>query len=62
LAEEGAFVGLGASVRQGISLGEWSVVGAGATVVSNVEPKSVVGGTPAKLLRLNEDFPNLKSV
>ena len=47
----GAHVGAGAPVRQGLLVGEDSVVGAGAVVVTDVPPRVVVVGVPAKVLR-----------
>lgn len=40
----------GAKVLGDINIGEHSVVAANAVVISNVEPYSVVGGIPAKLI------------
>lgn len=50
VVEQGAFIGLGASVIQGLHIGKWSVIGAGATVIRNVEPNVTVVGTPANRL------------
>jgi acetyltransferase-like isoleucine patch superfamily enzyme len=47
---EGAFIGIGASVIQGITIGAWSVVGAGAVVIEDVEPNTVVAGVPARVI------------
>ncbi|WP_312761376.1 acetyltransferase [Epilithonimonas sp.] len=47
---EGAHVGIGATVKQDITIGKWSVVGAGAVVVNNVPNNAVVVGNPARLL------------
>lgn len=38
-------------VLPGVTVGEMSIVGAGATVTKDVEPYTVVGGCPAKLIR-----------
>jgi UDP-perosamine 4-acetyltransferase len=48
---EGAHIGVGASVRQGISIGAGAIVGAGAAVVKDVDPKTVVAGVPARVLK-----------
>jgi sugar O-acyltransferase (sialic acid O-acetyltransferase NeuD family) len=42
-----AFVGTGASVIPGICIGERAVVGAGATVIRDVEADTMVAGCPA---------------
>jgi acetyltransferase-like isoleucine patch superfamily enzyme len=41
----------GVVVLKGVNLGSSSVVGANAVVVANVEPMSIVGGVPARLLK-----------
>ncbi len=38
-------------VMAGVSIGDGSVVAAGSVVTKNVEPYTVVGGVPAKLIR-----------
>jgi sugar O-acyltransferase (sialic acid O-acetyltransferase NeuD family) len=50
-ADAGVFVGLNASILQGIKLGENSVVGAGAVVIRDVLPGKTVVGVPAQPLR-----------
>ncbi|WP_242154116.1 NeuD/PglB/VioB family sugar acetyltransferase [Sphingomonas sp. BAUL-RG-20F-R05-02] len=47
----GVFVGLNASILQGIKLGENSVVGAGAVVIRDVLSGKTVVGVPARPLR-----------
>lgn len=46
--QEGATVGAGAVVLQGLTIGSYAFVGAGAVVVTDVEPRSVVTGVPAR--------------
>ncbi|MCD8189990.1 MAG: sugar O-acetyltransferase [Clostridiales bacterium] len=45
------WVGSNATVLPGVTVGEWSVVAAGAVVTKDVPPYTVVGGVPAKLIR-----------
>lgn len=45
------WIGYGAKILAGVKIGECSIVGAGAVVTKNVEPYSVVGGVPAKLIK-----------
>ncbi|GGJ24902.1 acetyltransferase [Deinococcus roseus] len=45
---EGAFLGVGTCVIPGMSIGAWSTVGAGATVVRPVADHLIVVGTPAR--------------
>lgn len=47
----GAWVAPGCMVLAGVTVGENSVVGAGSVVVKDVEPYTVVGGNPAKVLK-----------
>jgi serine acetyltransferase len=44
------WLGFGAIVMSGISVGRGAVVASGAVVVKDVEPYSIVGGAPAKLI------------
>lgn len=46
---EGAFVGIGACAIQGVTIGAWSIVGAGAAVVEDVPPQTTVVGVPARI-------------
>jgi maltose O-acetyltransferase len=45
------WIGGGAIILAGVTIGEGSTVAAGAVVVKNVEAYSVVGGNPAKVLK-----------
>ena len=46
---QGASVGAGAVILGGVTLGEFCMVGAGATVTRNVPPHALVIGAPARL-------------
>ncbi len=48
---QGALVGIGATVMPGRSVGDWSVVGAGACVIEDVPAGVTVVGVPAKPLQ-----------
>ena len=48
---EGCFVGTGASIIEKRTLGEWSIVGAGAVVIADVPAYSVAVGVPAKVIK-----------
>jgi len=45
------WIGSNATILQGVTVGEWSVVAAGAVVTKDVEPYSIVGGIPAKFIK-----------
>lgn len=48
------WIGSGACILPGVSIGDGSVIAAGAVVTRNVEPMSIVGGVPARFLRKAE--------
>jgi acetyltransferase EpsM len=50
-AEEGTFIGAGATVIPGLCIGEWSVIGAGAAVISTIPSYSTAVGNPAKVIK-----------
>ena len=45
------WIGANATVLPGVSIGDGSVVAAGAVVTKDVHPYCIVGGVPAKLIR-----------
>lgn len=45
------WIGAGAIIKQGIKIGRGAIIGAGAIVLEDVEPYSIVFGTPAKHIR-----------
>jgi acetyltransferase-like isoleucine patch superfamily enzyme len=45
------WIGMRALVMPGITVGEGAIIGAGAVVTSDVDPYTIVGGVPAKILR-----------
>jgi sugar O-acyltransferase (sialic acid O-acetyltransferase NeuD family) len=52
---EGANVGTGAVTIQGITIGRWSIIGAGAVVAQDIPDKVVAVGVPAKPIKQVED-------
>lgn len=50
---EGAQIGIGACIKQDITIGKWSVVGAGAVVIKDVPDNVIVAGNPAKIIKKN---------
>ena len=53
--EDEVWVGAGVIVLQGVTIGRGSVIAAGAVVTKNVEPNTLVGGVPAKFIRMIDD-------
>lgn len=49
------WIGFGVTIVSGVEIGNGAVVAAGSTVVSNVAAYSIVGGNPAKTIRMRFD-------
>ena len=49
--ENHVVIGVGAKVLGNITIGEWSVVGAGSVVIKDVPPHSTVVGIPGKVVK-----------
>lgn len=60
--DDGAWIGLGATVLKGVTIGRQAVVAAHALVVRDVRPRTVVGGVPARELRALDEAPDLAIV
>ncbi len=50
----GASIGANATLLPGITIGQNAMVGAGAVVISDVPPRAVVVGNPARIIRYLE--------
>jgi len=53
--ERDVFVGTGAKILGSVTVGEGSVIGANAVVISDVPPRSVVAGIPARVIATDVD-------
>lgn len=49
--DDNVWVGTKATVLKGVRIGRDAIVGAHALVTADVEPRSIVGGVPARVLR-----------
>jgi acetyltransferase-like isoleucine patch superfamily enzyme len=59
IIKKGAWIGAGASILPGVTVGKYAIVGAGAIVTKDVPDYAVVVGVPAKVVKtLDKDkFP-----
>lgn len=48
-----AWIGFNAIILKGVVIGEGAIVGAGSVVTKDVDPYTIVGGNPARLIRKN---------
>jgi acetyltransferase-like isoleucine patch superfamily enzyme len=51
IIEDDVWIAAGCQVLDGVTIGKGSIVAAGSVVNKSVEPYSIVGGVPAKLLK-----------
>ncbi len=51
IIKKGAWIGAGASILPGVTVGEYAIVGAGAIVTKDIPDYAVVVGSPAKVIR-----------
>ncbi len=56
LIGEGAWIGIGSSIIQGLKIGAWTTVGAGSVVIRSLEANKTYAGVPAKLIRSAEYY------
>ena len=51
LIRQGAWIGAGATILPGVSVGRYAIVGAGSVVTKDVPDYMVVVGNPAKIVK-----------
>jgi sugar O-acyltransferase (sialic acid O-acetyltransferase NeuD family) len=49
--EEGAFLGIGSAAIVGITVGKWTIVGAGGVIIEDLPSKAIAVGVPAKAIK-----------
>lgn len=59
--EGDVWIGHGAIIRSGIRVGRGAVIAAGAVVTKDVEPYTIVGGNPARIIRKRFDDDTVRS-
>lgn len=52
------WIGVGAVILKGVTIGDGSIVGANSTVLQDVPPMCAVGGNPAQLIETNVTWRN----
>ena len=50
--EDDVWIGANVTILKGVTIGKGSVVAAGAVVTKSCEPYSIIGGVPAKLIKM----------
>lgn len=61
--ERNVWIAAGATIIGGVTVGENSVIAAGAVVTKDVPPNTLVGGNPAQVIRpIGEDEANIRPV
>ena len=61
VVEDGVLIGANAVVIEGCRVGAGAVVAAGAVVVEDVAPNTVVAGCPARVIKVQDDTPASKT-
>ena len=51
IIEDGVWIGSNATITRNVKIGSHSIVGAGSVVTKDVDPYSIVGGVPSKLIK-----------
>lgn len=58
LIKKNVWIGAGATILPGVTVGENSIIAAGAVVNKDVPPNSIVGGIPARLIKSDIGLSN----
>lgn len=56
VVEKNVWIGANATILQGVTIGDNSIVAAGAVVLKDVPKNTIVGGIPAKIIREIDPF------
>ncbi|WP_276529466.1 CatB-related O-acetyltransferase [Donghicola mangrovi] len=56
------WIGAGVKIISGISIGDGCVIGAGAVVTKDVPPFTIVGGVPAKVIRMRFSAATIEKI
>lgn len=58
--EDDVWIGANVTVLPGVTIGRGSIIAAGAVVTKDVEPYSIAGGVPAKLIKYRFDKATIR--
>ena len=56
IIEDDVWIGARAVILPGVKIGKGAIIGAGAVVTKDVEPYTVVGGVPAKIIKYRKNI------
>ena len=65
IVEDEVWIGYGATILSGVTIGKGSIIAAGAVVTHDIPPYAIVGGNPARFIRYRvaeEIIPIIKNV
>lgn len=51
LVKKDSYIGANATILMGVTIGDYALIGAGAVIVHEVQPWTLVGGVPAKIIK-----------
>ncbi len=52
IIEEDVWIGANVTILKGVTIGRSSIIAAGSLVIKDVPPYSIVGGVPAKVIKM----------
>ena len=54
------WIGYGASILRGVTVGDNAVIGTSAVVTKDVPANAIVGGVPARIIRMRDEPPSMR--
>ena len=59
---DGVWIGMRAMIMPGVNIGEGAVIAANSVITKDVEPYTIVGGNPAKVIKKRFDDKTIKEL